>query len=150
MVRILVLHGPNLNLLGRREPGIYGLATLAEIDAMLEARATDAGCRIESFQSNAEHRLIDRVQQAMDDGTDGILVNPAGLTHTSIALRDALAAAALPFVEVHLSNPDAREPFRKTSMLADLALGRVCGFGADSYLLALQGLMARLRPPASE
>lgn len=149
-VRILVLHGPNLNLLGRREPEIYGTATLADIDERLESRALEDGCRIEALQSNAEHALIDRIQRAMDDDTNGILINPAALTHTSVALRDALAAAALPFVEVHLSNPEAREPYRHVSLLADLACGRVCGFGADSYLLGLQGLISRLQMSAPE
>jgi 3-dehydroquinate dehydratase-2 len=149
-VRILILHGPNLNLLGRREPDRYGHATLDEIDARLRQAAEAAGCELVCVQSNAEHELVDRVHAAIDDGTDGIVINPAALTHTSVALRDALAAAALPFIEVHLTNPDAREPFRRTSYLADLAVGRVAGFGPDSYLLGLRGLIGLLEPTASE
>lgn len=149
-MRILILHGPNLNLLGRREPDRYGHATLDEIDARLRQAAEAAGCELVCVQSNAEHELVDRVHAAIDDGTDGIVINPAALTHTSVALRDALAAAALPFIEVHLTNPDAREPFRRTSYLADLAVGRVAGFGPDSYLLGLRGLIGLLEPTASE
>lgn len=149
-MRILILHGPNLNLLGRREPGIYGHETLADIEARVRAAAEDTGCNVEFFQANAEHALIERIQQAMEDGTDGIVINPAAFTHTSVAIRDALAAVALPFVEVHLSNPDAREPFRQTSLLADLAAGRVSGFGGTSYILGLQGLCSLLGPAASE
>lgn len=149
-MRILVLHGPNLNLLGRREPGIYGNETLAAIDARLRSEAEAQGCDLEVFQANAEHALVERIHQAMDDTTDGILINPAAFTHTSVAIRDALAAAGLPFVEVHLSNPDAREPFRHKSMLADLAAGRVSGFGGDSYILGLTGLCCLLGPVASE
>jgi len=142
MAKLLVLHGPNLNLLGEREPGIYGRTTLAEIDHALEIDAQAAGHSIESLQSNAEHVLIDRVQAARSDGTAIILINPAGLTHTSVALRDALAAVALPFIEVHLSNPHAREPFRKHSYFSDLALGVVAGFGADSYRFAMEAALA--------
>lgn len=149
-MRILILHGPNLNLLGRREPDRYGHATLDEIDARLRAAAEAAGCELVCVQSNAEHELVERVHAAMDDGTDGIVINPAALTHTSVALRDALAAAALPFIEVHLTNPDARESFRRTSYLADLAVGRVAGFGPRSYLLGLRGLIGLLEPTASE
>lgn len=144
MAKILVLHGPNLNLLGEREPGIYGRATLAEINARLAGRAAAAGHQLESFQSNAEHELVDRVQAARADGTAFVLVNPAAFTHTSVALRDALAAVKLPFIEVHLSNPHAREPFRHTSYFSDLAVGVVCGFGADSYSYALEAALARL------
>ena len=144
MAKILVLHGPNLNLLGEREPGIYGRTTLAEIDARLAARAQAAGHALESLQSNAEHELVDRVQAARADGTTFLLVNPAAFTHTSVALRDALAAVALPFIEVHLSNPHAREPFRRHSYFSDLATGVVCGFGADSYVLALDAELRRL------
>lgn len=149
-MQILVLHGPNLNLLGRREPGIYGSETLADIEARARTEAANNGCELEFFQANAEHALVERIQQAMDDGTDGILINPAAFTHTSVAIRDALAAVALPFVEVHLSNPDARESFRHTSLLADLAAGRVSGFGGNSYILGLKGLCALLGPVASE
>ncbi len=137
MAQLLVLHGPNLNLLGTREPGIYGRASLSEIDADLTARALEKGHDLSCFQSNAEHALVDRVQAARDDGTDFILINPAGFTHTSVALRDALAAVAIPFIEVHLSNPHAREPFRHTSYFSDLAVGVICGFGALGYGLAL-------------
>lgn len=144
MAKLLVLHGPNLNLLGTREPEVYGRTTLAEIDADLRQRADAAGHRLESFQSNAEHALVDRVQAARDDGTAFVLLNPAAFTHTSVALRDALAAVALPFIEVHLSNPHAREPFRQTSYFSDLALGVVAGFGADSYRYALDAALSRL------
>ena len=137
MAKLLVLHGPNLNLLGSREPEVYGRTTLAEIDADLMARALEKGHELSCFQSNAEHALVERVQAARDDGTDFILINPAGFTHTSVALRDALAAVAIPFIEVHLSNPHAREPFRRTSYFSDLAVGVVCGFGALGYGLAL-------------
>ena len=144
MAKLLVLHGPNLNLLGSREPEVYGRTTLAEIDARLARRAAAAGHEVECLQSNAEHVLVDRIQAARDDGTAFVLFNPAAFTHTSIALRDALAAVALPFVEVHLSNPHAREPFRRTSHFSDLAVGIVCGFGADSYALALDAALLRL------
>lgn len=146
MAKLLVLHGPNLNLLGMREPEVYGRTTLAEIDAELTRRAETAGHRLETLQSNAEHVLVDRVQAARHDGTDFLLVNPAAFTHTSVALRDALAAVALPFIEVHLSNPHAREPFRRTSYFSDLALGVVSGFGATSYRLALDAALQRLSP----
>lgn len=144
MDRLLVLHGPNLNLLGSREPEIYGHDTLAAIDAGLRSRVEAAGLAFESLQSNAEHVLVDRVQAAAGDGTRFILLNPAAFTHTSVALRDALAAVALPFIEVHLSNPHAREPFRRQSYFSDLAVGVVCGFGAASYSLALDAALARL------
>lgn len=144
MAKLLVLHGPNLNLLGSREPEIYGRTTLAEIDADLQARALEAGHELESFQSNAEHALVERVQAIRDDDIDFVLVNPAGLTHTSVALRDAFAAVAVPFIEVHLSNPHAREPFRRTSYFSDLAVGVVCGFGPLSYGLALAAAIQRL------
>ena len=149
MAQLLVLHGPNLNLLGTREPEVYGRATLAEIDDALKTAAHAAGHALETLQSNAEHVLVDRVQAARDDGTAFLLLNPAGFTHTSVALRDALAAVALPFIEVHLSNPHAREPFRRTSYFSDLAVGVVAGFGADSYRYALDAALARLdRTPA--
>lgn len=146
MARILVLHGPNLNLLGTREPDVYGSQTLADIEAGLVQRAQAAGHALESLQSNAEHVLVDRIQAARADGTAFVLVNPAAFTHTSVAIRDALAAVAVPFIEVHLSNPHAREPFRHTSYLSDLAVGVVCGFGADSYRYALDAAIARLAP----
>lgn len=144
MAKLLVLHGPNLNLLGKREPEIYGHATLAEIDADLSAGAGKHGHTLSSVQSNAEHALVERVQVAAGDGTDFILLNPAAFTHTSVALRDALAAVGIPFIEVHLSNPHAREPFRHTSYFSDLAVGVVAGFGADSYRYALDAAIRRL------
>lgn len=144
MAQILVLHGPNLNLLGSREPEVYGRTTLAEIDADLARRAAAHGLALETFQSNAEHALVERIQVAGSDGTDFILINPAAFTHTSVAIRDALAAVALPFIEVHLSNPHAREPFRRTSYFSDLAVGMVAGFGALSYGLALSAAARHL------
>lgn len=144
MAKLLVLHGPNLNLLGTREPEVYGRTTLADIDADLQARAGQAGHALESFQSNAEHELVNRVQAARADGTTFVLINPAAFTHTSVALRDALAAVALPFIEIHLSNPHSREPFRHHSYFSDLAVGVVCGFGADSYRYALDAALTRL------
>lgn len=143
MTSILVLHGPNLNTLGRREPSVYGSTTLDEINARMARFAATAGMDFSAFQSNAEHALVERIQQAADDGTDWILINPAAFTHTSVALRDALAAVDLPFIEIHLSNPARREPFRHTSYFSDLAVGTICGFGADSYLLALQAVAHR-------
>ncbi|WP_374556594.1 type II 3-dehydroquinate dehydratase [Thermomonas sp.] len=145
MAKLLLLHGPNLNLLGTREPEVYGHATLADIDTDLAARAQAAGHALEALQSNAEHALVDRVQAARSDGTAFILINPAAFTHTSVALRDALAAVAIPFIEIHLSNPHAREPFRQHSYFSDKAVGVVCGFGADSYRYALDAALARLR-----
>lgn len=144
MAKLLLLHGPNLNLLGSREPGVYGHATLAEIDGDLIARASAAGHQLESLQSNSEAELVDRVQAAGRDGTAFILANPAAFTHTSVALRDALAAVAIPFIEIHLSNPHAREPFRHASYFSDLAVGTIAGFGADSYRYALDAALARL------
>ena len=149
MAKILVLHGPNLNLLGAREPDIYGRQTLAEINQQLAAQAQAAGHELGWFQSNAEHELIGRIQQARDDLTAIILFNPAAFTHTSIALRDALAAVAIPFIEVHLSNVHAREPFRRHSYLSDIAIGVICGFGGDSYRLALEAAMRRLQTGAN-
>lgn len=146
MAAILVLHGPNLNLLGRREPEVYGDTTLAAIDAMLAERAQAAGHHLDVLQSNAEHVLVERIHAAGRDGTAFILINPAAFTHSSVALRDALAAISIPFVEVHLSNVHAREPFRRHSYLSDLALGVISGFGADSYRLALDAAIARLAP----
>ena len=149
MAKLLVLHGPNLNLLGSREPELYGRTTLAEIDDDLRARALAAGHEVESFQSNAEHVLVDRVQAIREDDVDFVLLNPAAFTHTSVALRDALAAVAVPFIEVHLSNPHAREPFRRQSYFSDLAVGVVCGFGALGYGLALAAAIQRLDGRAS-
>ncbi len=144
MAKLLVLHGPNLNLLGTREPGVYGHTTLAQIDQALLAQAQAAGHALESLQSNAEHVLVDRVQAARDDGTAFILINPAAFTHTSVALRDALAAVDLPFIEIHLSNPHARESFRQHSYFSDKAVGVICGFGADSYRYAMDAALTRL------
>jgi 3-dehydroquinate dehydratase-2 len=144
MAKLLVLHGPNLNLLGTREPGIYGHATLDQINGDLASRTRAAGHEFESLHSNAEHELVDRIQAARGDGTHFILINPAAFTHTSVAMRDALAAVAIPFIEVHLSNPHAREPFRHTSYFSDLAVGVVAGFGADSYRYALEAALRRL------
>ncbi len=145
MAKILVLHGPNLNLLGTREPKLYGSETLAAINQALIGRAQAAGHALVWFQSNAEHELIDRIHQARDDQTALILCNAGAFTHTSIALRDAFAAAAIPFIEVHLSNVFAREPFRHHSHLADLAVGVICGFGSTSYDLALEAAIKRLQ-----
>ncbi|MET4616267.1 3-dehydroquinate dehydratase-2 [Stenotrophomonas sp. 2619] len=145
MAKLLVLHGPNLNLLGTREPGVYGHTTLAQIDQALLAQAHAAGHAVESLQSNAEHHLVDRVQAARGDGTAFILINPAAFTHTSVALRDALAAVDVPFIEIHLSNPHAREPFRQHSYFSDKAVGVICGFGADSYRYAMDAALTRLQ-----
>ena len=144
MAKILVLHGPNLNLLGTREPKNYGSTTLAAINADLVAIAQASGHELDAFQSNAEDALIDRVHAAAKDGTAFIVINPGALTHTSIALRDALAAVAIPFIEVHLSNVHAREPFRHHSYIADLAVGVITGFGAESYRLGLAAALKRL------
>ena len=144
MAKVLVLHGPNLNLLGEREPEVYGRTTLAQIDGDLAAIAQASGSELATFQSNSEGPLIERVQHARTDGTAFILINPAGFTHTSVALRDALAAVAIPFIEVHLSNVHAREAFRRQSYFSDLAVGVIAGFGADSYKFALHAALARL------
>ena len=142
---ILVLHGPNLNLLGMREPGVYGLTTLAQIDEELATMAANAGAKLRSFQSNHEGALIDRIHQAAQDHVDFIVINPAGYTHTSVALRDALAAVAIPFVEVHLSNIYAREAFRHHSYFSDLAVGVISGLGAQGYELALEYALRHLQ-----
>ena len=141
-MRILVLHGPNLNLLGTREPEVYGTATLAQIDASLAALAAELGVAIESAQSNHEGVLVDRIQTAR---ADGILINPGGYTHTSVAIRDALTGIGIPFVEVHLSNIHGREPFRRQSLFSDVAIAQVAGFGPQSYTVALRGLVEFLR-----
>lgn len=143
--RILVLHGPNLNLLGSREPEVYGRATLPEIDQRLVNLAAAAGVQLDSFQSNAEGALIDRIQQARLEDVAFILINPAAFSHTSIALRDALAAVRIPFIEVHLSNVFAREPFRRNSFFSDLAVGVISGLGASGYELALTFAIQRLK-----
>jgi len=141
--RILCISGPNLQLLGTREPDIYGRETLAEIHARLQARARSIGVELDARQTNHEGTIVDWIGAAAADGFAGLLLNPGAYTHTSIAILDALGAAALPCVEVHLSNPDAREPFRRRSRVARACVGRVAGFGGDSYELALDGL-ARL------
>lgn len=141
---VLVLHGPNLNLLGAREPNIYGNETLAQIDERLTAAGRAAGAGVACFQSNAEAQLIERIHRAKREEVRFIVFNPAGFTHTSVALRDALAAVALPFIEVHLSNVHAREPFRHRSYFSDLAVGTICGLGSRGYDFALQyALQAR-------
>jgi 3-dehydroquinate dehydratase-2 len=143
-MRICVVHGPNLNLLGTREPELYGTDTLAAIDEQLRTRGAELGAQVQSFQSNHEGDLVDRIQE-LSDRVDGWLVNAAGLTHSSVALRDALVASRKPFVEVHLTNIFSREPFRHRSLLSDVALGVVSGFGAQSYLFGLDGLLAGMR-----
>lgn len=148
-MRILVVHGPNLNLLGKREPALYGSTTLRQIDAQLRALGTELGVRVESFQSNSEGELVGRIQAARGQ-IDGVIINPAAYTHSSIAIRDALAVLAVPMVEVHLSNIYRREPFRHHSTIADLVDGRIVGLGAQGYTLALHGVVelarARRRP----
>ncbi|WP_430686114.1 type II 3-dehydroquinate dehydratase [Leptolyngbya sp. AN02str] len=142
--RILVLHGPNLNLLGKREPGTYGLSTLAEINQSLEKLAVHLSCELSTFQSNHEGELIDRIHAAMDKH-HGILINPGAYTHTSVAIRDAIAAVSLPTVEVHLSNIHKRESFRHHSYIAPVAIGQISGFGPNSYLLGLRALVEYLQ-----
>ena len=143
MARILVLHGPNLNLLGTREPEVYGHDTLDDINARLQDKAP-ATIQVTALQSNAEHELIDAIHGAKDDGTDFIIINPGSFTHTSIALRDAFLSVAIPFIEVHLSNVHAREEFRQTSYLSDVAVGVITGFGAQSYEFALAAAVNRI------
>ncbi len=138
MKNILVLHGPNLNLLGTREPDVYGRVTLDEINTKLSALALTNGAKLAHYQSNMEGALVERVQQARTENVDFIIINPAAFTHTSVAIRDALAAVAIPFVEVHLSNVFAREAFRKESYFSDIAVGVISGLGATGYELALQ------------
>ncbi|MGE5945457.1 MAG: type II 3-dehydroquinate dehydratase [Betaproteobacteria bacterium] len=142
-MRILVIHGPNLNLLGTREPEIYGSTTLSDINLSLARLAEAAGVALEAFQSNHEGALIERIHAAREQGVGAIIINPAAYTHTSVALRDALAAVAIPFVEVHLSNVHAREVFRHHSYFSDLAIGVICGLGHDGYRLALDYLLNR-------
>jgi 3-dehydroquinate dehydratase-2 len=141
MATILVLHGPNLNLLGEREPDIYGSTSLAAIDSKLSDMAGARGHQLSSMQSNAEYELVERIQGARQDGVAFIIINPAAFTHTSVALRDALAAVDIPFIEVHLSNTHARENFRQHSYFSDLARGVICGLGAQGYEFALQAAM---------
>jgi len=141
MKKILVLHGPNLNRLGKREPSVYGSTTLAEINDALKAQAQKAGLNLAAFQSNSEAELIDTIHEAGDAGTDYLIINPAAFGHTSIALRDALSAAEIPFIEVHISNIYARESFRQHSYLSDIARGVISGLGAQGYSLALQAII---------
>ena len=138
MAHILVIHGPNLNLLGSREPEVYGAHTLADIDEELARLAAEKSLQLQTFQSNSESEIVARIQQAVNNPTDIIIINPAAFTHTSIAIRDALLATQIAFIEVHLSNVHAREDFRKHSFLSDIAIGVICGFGIDSYRLAFE------------
>lgn len=148
MAGILVLQGPNLNLLGTREPHIYGSTTLTDIEQRLQHQAAQAGFRLEQFQSNAEHELLNRIHAARTDGTGFIIINPAAFTHTSVALRDALAGVAIPFIEIHISNVHAREAFRHHSYLSDIAVGVIAGLGVQGYDLALQAAITRLQENA--
>lgn len=144
MASLLLINGPNLNLLGTREPGVYGDATLESIEARMAALAGDLGHTLSAFQSNAEHAIVDRVQQAGRDGVDFILLNPGAFTHTSVAIRDALLAVSIPFIEVHLSNVFAREDFRHSSYFSDIAAGCIFGLGAYGYEIALQAASRQL------
>jgi len=144
LAKILVLHGPNLNLLGTREPEVYGDDTLADINARLVAQARDGKHELVSFQSNAEHELVDRIHAAKQDATAFILINPGAFTHTSISLRDALLGVAIPFIEIHLSNVFSRESFRQKSYLSDIAVGCITGLGSLGYQLALESAMDRV------
>jgi 3-dehydroquinate dehydratase-2 len=148
MANILVLNGPNLNLLGTREPGHYGTKTLDEINQTLVSQAQQAGHKLEAFQSNAEAELVERAHRAQKDGIDFIIINPAAFTHTSVALRDALAGVAIPFIEVHLSNVHAREAFRQHSYFSDIAVGVISGLGAQGYELALAAAIKQLETNA--
>lgn len=143
-VKILVLHGPNLNLLGTREPEVYGRTTLSDINSALAERAAAAGVALAYFQSNHEGELVERIHAARAEGVSAIIINPAAYTHTSVAIRDALAGVATPFVEVHLSNVHAREPFRHHSYFSDIAIGVICGLGHQGYTLALDYLLNRI------
>jgi 3-dehydroquinate dehydratase-2 len=150
MKKILLVNGPNLNLLGTREPGVYGAATLAEIERRLAAEARARGAALEAFQSNAEHELVERIQRLAREPVDFVILNPGAFTHTSIALRDALLAVGAPFIEVHLSNVHAREPFRRHSFFSDIAAGCIVGLGAAGYSLALTAALDRLGPTGSQ
>ncbi|TAN46645.1 MAG: type II 3-dehydroquinate dehydratase [Methylococcaceae bacterium] len=148
MASVLVINGPNLNMLGVREPTVYGNQTLADIEQKLARLGAELGCQTAFFQSNAEHALIERIHQAYHDGVDFILINPGAYTHTSIAIRDAFLATRVPFIELHLSNVHAREPFRRHSYLSDIAQGVICGLGAFGYEIALQAAMQNLEEKA--
>ena len=145
MANLLVIHGPNLNLLGTREPELYGKTRLEDINTQLASQAKQAGHNIDCFQSNAEHEIVDRIHQAQQDKVEFIIINPAAFTHTSVAVRDAIAGVAIPFIEVHLSNVYAREEFRQHSYLSDLAVGVISGLGATGYSLALQYIINTLK-----
>jgi 3-dehydroquinate dehydratase-2 len=147
--KILVLNGPNLNLLGTREPDVYGHQTLADVNAVLESLCDAESIGFDSFQSNAEHLLVDRIHAARTDGTAFILFNPGAFTHTSVALRDALLGVNIPFIEVHISNVHKRESFRQHSYLSDIAEGVICGLGTQGYSLALQAALQKISPPLS-
>ncbi len=146
MVKIRVFNGPNLNLLGQREPGQYGQRSLSDIMQELEAFAEPCGVELDHFQTNSEGGMVDAIQQAGKDGVAYIIINPAGYTHTSVAIRDALLAVDIPFVEVHLSAVSAREPFRQVTYFSDVAIGVISGFRGESYLLALQAILNRIEP----
>lgn len=148
MSKLLVLHGPNLNLLGTREPAVYGTTTLAEINERLKTVASEAGVALEAFQSNSEGALVDRVQAAKPEGVAMIVINPGAYTHTSIALRDAFSAVAIPFIEIHLSNVHAREEFRRKSYFSDVAVGVITGLGADGYQFAVEAAIRRIKRSA--
>ncbi|MEA5098271.1 MAG: type II 3-dehydroquinate dehydratase [Burkholderiaceae bacterium] len=141
---LLLLNGPNLNLLGTREPEVYGRTTLADVEAAAVTQVQAAGARLTSFQSNHEGDLIDRIHAAKREGVDAIIINPGGFTHTSVALRDALAGVAIPFIEVHISNVHQREPFRRQSFLSDIATGVICGLGVDGYRLAVDYALKKM------
>ena len=150
MTKLLVIHGPNLNLLGTREPELYGSDTLAAIDEQLAQRAKQLGIALDSFQSNDEGDIVDRIQQAAAEPVDFVIINPAAFTHTSVAIRDAFLGTSIPFIETHLSNVHAREDWRKHSYLSDIAVGVICGFGKTSYLLALEAAAAHCQPSAKK
>ncbi len=145
-MKVLVINGPNLNLLGTREPEIYGSSTLSDIQQNVEGLLSQAGFSCDFFQSNAEHEIVEKIQAAISN-TAFIIINPAAFTHTSVAIRDALAAVAVPFIEIHLSNPHARESFRRHSYLSDIAEGVIAGFGENSYYLACEAVIKRLQHP---
>ncbi len=145
MANLLVIHGPNLNLLGTREPEHYGATRLDDINQQLSEQAIQAGHSLQNFQSNAEHEIVDRIHQAQQEKVAFIIINPAAFTHTSVAVRDAIAGVAIPFIEVHLSNVYAREEFRQHSYFSDLAIGVISGLGAQSYQLALEAIISKLK-----